>query len=193
MMSTRMRAFLPLRCPHRTRTGLLMLALLPATVLTFAGGARGQCVVHGDQVSLDGLLIETTQERFHADADFVAMSARLPISERGWFKLEIPALSVYSAGGLGGCTMPERGGGRGESTADARPIYRGKAKIAAGAPVYRRGRWATISKSIELEVEYERGSKRVYLSQIPGLSGAELFAIVPLEFVELPQPLPVGR
>jgi len=72
------------------------------------------------------------------------------------------------------------------------PAYRGKARIAAGAPVYRESRWATISKSIELEVSYEPGSKRVYLLQIPGLSGAELFASVPLEFVELPAPLPVG-
>jgi hypothetical protein len=343
------------------------LAVLPALVLTLAGNARGECIVHGQEVSLDGLLVKAARDHFHLDTWSVAMSAKVPLSDRGWFQLaisdllsfkaqrravslyvqrpistpalqvapwveiigaheagkevigslvlensagldcrsapdvvltpvrlpcdalrlpdstyhdldssppelpgepppawlireglqqirlrsspkwnapavmvqtltkgselalsfqeiarqgdwiqvrgwgrgtyfsgwlrhsdlrSIPPLEVYSRGGLSGscdaALTDPRSVGVGVP-GDARPTYRGKAKIAAGATVYREGPWATVTRSIELEVRYELGSKRVYLLGTPGLSGDELYASVPVEFVELPSPLPVGR
>jgi hypothetical protein len=356
----------PFRIPGKRRKGMPTLAALLASLLTFRGNARCECVVYGKAVSLEGMLVSTQQDRFHFDTYQVPMSAELPLSERSWFKFaitdvlsfkamrkgvslyvqrpiatpalqvaagveivgahaagneiigsivleyigssdcgpdapgvlltpvrlpcdalslpdattntddlrsdppeqagepppawtlrserkqvhlrslpnwnapaftvktankgaalsmifqelarqgdwihlrgwgkgthftgwmrrseleSIPALDAYSQGGIGGCTLPESGHSAGESTGDARPTYRGKAKVAAGAPVYGKGPWAIITKSIEHNVRYELGSKRVQLLYLPGFSGDELDASVPVEFVESPKPLPIG-
>jgi hypothetical protein len=115
----------------------------------------------------------------------------------GWMRrtelMPIPSLNVYSQGGLAGCTVSESGSGGGEALGSSSTAYRGKARVASGAIVYAKGPWATVTRSIDVDVRYEFGSKRVRLIDVPGLSGSEWSAFVPVEFVELPKALTIRR